>query len=33
MDERKKIVLENGLEMAGTGFGANEDAILSLIHI
>ena len=31
MDERKKIVLENGLEMAGTGFGAHVDAINEIV--
>ena len=31
MDELKKIVMENGLEMAGTGFGANVDAINEIV--
>ena len=31
MDERRKIVMENGLEMAGTGFGAHVDAINEIV--
>ncbi len=31
MDERRKIVLENGLEMAGRGFGANVDAVNEIV--
>ena len=31
MDEQRKIVMENGLEMAGTGFGANVDAINEIV--
>ena len=31
MDERRKIVMENGLEMAGRGFGANVDAVNEIV--
>jgi len=31
MDEPRKIVMENGLEMAGTGFGANVDAVNEIV--
>ena len=31
MDEKRKIVMENGLEMAGTGFGAYVDAVNEIV--
>ena len=31
MDERRKIVMENGLEMVGRGFGANVDAVNEIV--
>ena len=31
MDEKRKIVMENGLEMTGTGFGANVDAVNEIV--
>ena len=31
MDERRKIVMENGLEMPGRGFGANVDAVNEIV--
>ena len=31
MDERRKIVMENGLEMLGRGFGANVDAVNEIV--
>ena len=31
MDERRKIVMENGLEMLGRGFGASVDAVNEIV--